>query len=73
MSNLCLDKRDECASVLKAIPSRQIIEAALYEFLFCGGDRHAQNIYVDGSSNLYLIDNDQMLGAQASNLKGSKP
>jgi hypothetical protein len=25
----------------------QVVEAALYDFVFCGGDRHTQNVFID--------------------------
>jgi len=48
--------------LLNTIKPDQVMDAALFDFLFCCQDRHAQNIFIDEQSNLKLIDNDLMLG-----------
>ena len=54
----------EGPSLLFDVPAYQIVEAALYDFIFCAGDRHTQNVFVDEDSNIKLIDNDNLLGEQ---------
>jgi hypothetical protein len=44
------------------IRAEQILDAALYDFLFCCSDRHAQNIFIDENASIQLIDNDLLLG-----------
>ena len=62
MSALCAGV--EGPSLLFDVPAYQIVEAALYDFIFCAGDRHTQNVFVDEDSNIKLIDNDNLLGEQ---------
>jgi|MDSW01.2.fsa_nt_gb hypothetical protein len=55
---------EEGPGVLMEIPSAQVVEAALFDFVFCAGDRHTQNVFVDEAANIRLIDNDNLLGEQ---------
>lgn len=50
--------------LLMEIPSHQVVEAALFDFVFCAGDRHTQNVFIDDNANIRLIDNDNLLGQQ---------
>ena len=54
----------DVAHIIESVPSEQIVRAALYEFIFCSGDRHTQNVFVDDDASLKLIDNDNLLGWQ---------
>ena len=33
----------------------QVVEAALFDFVFCGGDRHTQNVFID-EVRLYTLN-----------------
>ena len=54
----------DVAHIIESVPSEQIVRAALYEFIFCSGDRHTQNVFIDDDARLKLIDNDNLLGWQ---------
>ena len=62
VSALCAGK--EGPNLLNEVPSYQVVEAALFDFVFCGGDRHTQNVFIDEDANIRLIDNDNLLGQQ---------
>ena len=62
----------EGPNLLLDVPSHQVVEAALYDFIFCAGDRHTQNVFVDEDSNIKLIDNDNLLGEQVFEKKGPR-
>ena len=49
-------------AMIGQIRAEQILDAALYDFLFCCSDRHAQNIFIDENATIQLIDNDLLLG-----------
>jgi hypothetical protein len=63
LSALC-SKPALAPAVLRAIPSHEIAKAAVFDFLFCAGDRHTQNVYVSDDASVTLIDNDNLLGEQ---------
>lgn len=63
LSALC-SKPALAPAVLRAIPSHEIAKAAVFDFLFCAGDRHTQNVYVGDDASITLIDNDNLLGEQ---------
>ena len=63
LSALC-SKPALAPAVLRAIPSHEIAKAAVFDFLFCAGDRHTQNVYVSDDASITLIDNDNLLGEQ---------
>ena len=63
LSALC-SKPALAPAVLRAIPSHEIAKAAVFDFLFCAGDRHTQNVYVSDGASVTLIDNDNLLGEQ---------
>jgi len=54
----------DVAHIIESVPSEQIVRAALYEFIFCSGDRHTQNVFIDDDARMKLIDNDNLLGWQ---------
>ena len=54
----------DVAHIIDSVPSEQIVRAALYEFIFCSGDRHTQNVFIDDDARVKLIDNDNLLGWQ---------
>ena len=56
-------------AILRAIPSHEIAKAAVFDFLFCAGDRHTQNVYVSDSASIKLADNDNLLGKQVFKLE----
>ena len=62
VSALCAGRHGP--DLLMEIPSHQVVEAALFDFVFCGGDRHTQNVFIDEDANIRLIDNDNLLGQQ---------
>lgn len=63
LSALC-SRPDEGPEVLRSVPSHQVAQAAMFDFLFCAGDRHTQNVYVGDDASITLIDNDNLLGEQ---------
>ena len=63
LSALC-SRPEEGPDVLRSVPSHQVAQAAVFDFLFCAGDRHTQNVYVDDDASITLIDNDNLLGEQ---------
>ena len=63
LSALC-SKPAVAPAILRAIPSHEIAKAAVFDFLFCAGDRHTQNVYVSDDASIKLIDNDNLLGEQ---------
>eukprot|EP00238_Polyblepharides_amylifera_P013189 CAMPEP_0196578398 /NCGR_PEP_ID=MMETSP1081-20130531/7304_1 /TAXON_ID=36882 /ORGANISM="Pyramimonas amylifera, Strain CCMP720" /LENGTH=242 /DNA_ID=CAMNT_0041897603 /DNA_START=234 /DNA_END=962 /DNA_ORIENTATION=+ len=57
--------------LITQIKAEQVQDAALFDFLFCCSDRHAQNIFIDEDANLKLIDNDLMLGGSQKGRGGN--
>jgi hypothetical protein len=66
LNSICqiADSDSDVAHIIESVPSEQIVRAALYEFIFCSGDRHTQNVFIDDDARLKLIDNDNLLGWQ---------
>ena len=66
LNSICqiADSDSDVAHIIESVPSEQIVRAALYEFIFCSGDRHTQNVFLDDDARLKLIDNDNLLGWQ---------
>lgn len=63
LSALC-GRPTSAAELLPKTRSHDVVRAALFDFLFCAGDRHTQNVYVSTTAELTLIDNDNLLGEQ---------
>lgn len=72
LSALC-SRPEEGPSVLESVPSHQVAQAAVFDFLFCAGDRHTQNVYVADDASITLIDNDNLLGEQVYKPESSAP
>lgn len=63
LSALC-SRPNEGPELLEQVKSHQVVQAALFDFIFCAGDRHTQNVYVSEDAQITLIDNDNLLGEQ---------
>ena len=72
LSALC-SRPEEGPRVLESVPSHQVAQAAVFDFLFCAGDRHTQNVYVADDASITLIDNDNLLGEQVYKPESSRP
>ena len=70
LSALCSSKGGP--EMLRAAKSHLVVEAALFDFVFCAGDRHTQNVYVDEDGSIRLIDNDNLLGQQVLDKKSGR-
>ena len=63
LSALC-SRPVEGPRLLAKAKSWEVTQAALFDFVFCAGDRHTQNVYVSEDASITLIDNDNLLGEQ---------